>query len=155
MRTATMTLMLAALAALVVAPAGASAQGAERYGRWRLQSDAPPPALNIMTYAPYMDGGMRITVESTNSRGETSSWGYVTLFDGVFRPVTGREGTESAVEALDSRTTKITTRRDGWISQVIFNRISEDGDRIDNEYRNYAEDGTERSVTHAVYERIR
>lgn len=146
---------LTLLAAVAAFASDAAAQGAERYGRWRLQSDAPPPSLNIMTYEPYMDGGMRITVEATNSRGETTTWGYVTLFDGVFRPVTGREGSETAVEAVDGRTTKITSRRDGRITQVIFNRLSEDGNRIDNEYHNYNEDGTVRNVTTAVYERIR
>lgn len=145
---------LSALAALTIPLSDISAQGAERYGQWKLRSDAPPPALNIMTYESYMDGGMRITVESTNSRGEKNTWGYVTLFDGVYRPVTGREGTETAVDVVSDRLTRISTRRDGRLSQVIFNRVSQDGNAIENEYRSYDEDGNER-VSHAVYERIR
>jgi len=125
-----------------------------RFGVWKLKSDAPPPAINIMTYAPYEDTGMRITVESTNSSGRESKWGYVTMFDGEFRPVTGREGAETAVEVVDQRTTKITNRSNGRITQVIINVLSEDGNTIDNEYRRIGEDGETERVTHAVYERI-
>ena len=40
-----------------------------------------------MTYEPYEKGGMKITV--SNPSDPKSAWSYVTLFDGVFRPVTG------------------------------------------------------------------
>ncbi|WP_420633211.1 class A beta-lactamase [Candidatus Palauibacter sp.] len=135
-------------------PAAASAQRDNpRYGVWKLRSDAPPPSLNVMTYEPWGDGGMQITVESTNSRGAESKWSYDTMFDGAFRPVTGREGVETAVEAVDQYTNRITSRRDGRVTQVIINVLSEDGNRIDNEYRSTDADGNER-VSHAVYERI-
>ncbi|WP_419934226.1 class A beta-lactamase [Candidatus Palauibacter sp.] len=124
-----------------------------RYGVWKLRSDAPPPSLNVMTYEPWGDGGMKITVESTNSRGGESKWSYDTMFDGAFQPVTGREGVETAVEVVDQYTNRITSRRDGQVTQVIINVLSEDGNRIDNEYRSTDADGNER-VSHAVYERI-
>jgi hypothetical protein len=146
--------MILGLVTALVVVTGASAQQANpRFGVWKLQSDAPPPALNIMTYEPYGDGGMRITVEATNAEGRTSKWGYVTLFDGEFRPVEGQENAETAVEVVDERTNKISNKRDGRVYQVIINVLSEDGNRIDNEYRRINEDGTER-VTHAVYERV-
>ena len=44
-----------------------------RFGVWKLDSTAPPPSNNIMTYEPYEDGGMRITVESTNATGREST----------------------------------------------------------------------------------
>lgn len=142
-------------AALSLAPSRAAAQNTNpRFGVWKIESDAPPPALNLMTYEPYQDNGMRITVEATNAQGEKSRWGYVTLFDGVFRPVTGREGTETAVEIVDEHTTKITSRRDGKVSQIIINKLSADGNRIDNEYHSFGPDGKER-VSTAVYDRIR
>ena len=144
-----------AVALVTVLPAGVSAQdGNPRFGVWKLRSEAPPPALNLMTYEPWGDGGMRVTVESTNASGAKATWGYVTLFDGVFRPVDGREGSETAVEVVDARTNRITTRRDGKVVQVIINTLSEAGDRIDNEYRSTAGDGSER-VSRAVYERVR
>ena len=124
-----------------------------RFGAWRLQSDAPPPASNVMTYEPWGDGGMKITVASTNADGESSEWSYATLFDGVFRPVEGQENAETAVEVVDDRTNHIYNRRDGEVYQVIVNVLSEDGNRIDNEYRRTMEDGSER-VSHAVYVRI-
>ena len=107
-----------------------------------------------MTYEPYGEGGMRITVATTNADGETSEWGYVTMFDGVFRPVEGQEGAATAVEVVDERTNRILNQRDGEVYQVIVNVLSEDGQTIDNEYRRTLEDGTE-SVTNAVYRRIR
>lgn len=149
----------AALAALLLATGDLSAQaadaGSSRYGVWRMRSDAPPPYSNVMTYEPYGEGGMRITVEATNSRGEHSKWGYVTLFDGEFRPVTGQENAETAVEVIDERSTRILNRRNGRVSQVIINTLSEDGNSINNEYVRLDADGKIVGVGHAVYERVR
>jgi hypothetical protein len=134
----------------------ATAQAANpRFGVWKLKSDAPPPSSNVMTYEPYGDGGMRITVASTNRQGRESEWGYVTMFDGVFRPVTGQENAETAVEIVDERTTRISNKRNGRVSQVIINTLSEDGNSISNEYVRMDEHGAIVRVTHAIYERIR
>jgi len=131
----------------------AEAPANPRFGVWQLESDAPPPASNIMTYEPYGDGGMKITVASTNSEGASNEWSYVTMFDGVFRPVEGQEDAETAVEVIDDRTNHILNARGGEVYQVIVNVLSEDGNTINNEYRRTLEDGTER-VSHAVYRRI-
>ena len=56
-----------------------------RFGVWRNQSNPN----NVMTYEPYGDGGMKITVATTRN-GNTSEWSYVTLFDGAFHPVVHR-----------------------------------------------------------------
>lgn len=125
-----------------------------RFGAWELESDAEPPTRNVMTYEPYGDGGMKITVAQTNSEGETSEWGYVTMFDGVFRGVEGQESATTSVEVIDDYTNHIFNARDGEVYQVIFNVLSEDGNTIDNEYRRTLPDGTVR-VSHAVYKRIR
>ena len=151
-----LTVNLVAAIALVMAAADASGQTTNpRFGVWKMKSDAPPPSINIMTYESYGDGGMRITVESTNSRGRESKWGYVTMFDGVFRPVTGQEGAETAVEIVNERTTRISNKRNGRVSQVIINTLSEDGNTINNEYVRMDENGNIVRVSHAVYERIR
>ena len=145
-----------ALITLTLAVSSASAQTAEtRYGQWKMQSDAPPPSSNIMTYEPYMDGGMKITVASVNREGRASEWGYVTMFDGSFHPVTGQEGSDTAVEFIDDRSTRITNRRNGRVTQVIINTLSEDGSTISNEYVRMDADGKIVSVGHAIYERIR
>lgn len=144
------------LLGVAVMPTGVSAQdAADRYGVWRMQQDAPPPAINIMTYEPYQDGGMRVTVESTNASGEDNEWGYVTLFDGEFREVEGQDGSDTAVEFVDERTTRITNRRNGRVTQVIINTLSDDGDTIHNEYVRMDADGKITGVGHAVYERVR
>ena len=172
MRTHTSTILALAMvatgAAMACAPAGdgaeqdgaamsgeeaAEAPANPRFGVWQLESDAPPPFSNIMTYEPYGDGGMKITVASTNSEGESNEWGYVTMFDGEFHPVEGQENAETAVEVVDERTNHILNARGGEVYQVIVNVLSEDGNTINNEYRRTLEDGTER-VSHAVYRRI-
>ena len=124
----------AALLTVCLAVGELSAQDNPRFGRWRMASDAPPPSSNIMTYAPYGEGGMQVTVESVNARGDASAWGYVTMFDGAFRPVTGQQDSETAVDIVDERTTRISNARGGKVYQVIINTLSEDLNTIQNEY---------------------
>jgi hypothetical protein len=144
------------LSAGVLVALSASAQNSNpRFGVWKLQSDAPPPQSNVMTYEPWGDNGMKITVESTNRRGESNAWSYTTEFDGVFRPVEGQENAETAVEIIDERSTRIYNKRNGRVTQVIINTLSEDGNTISNEYVRMDADGKITRVTHAVYERIR
>ena len=126
----------------------------ERYGVWRLRSDNPPPYQNIMTYAPHGDGGMSIEVATTNAEGNTSVWSYVTMFDGVFRPVEGIESSETAVEIVTERSTRILNARNGTVYQVIINTLSEDGNRIDNDYVRVDADGKITRVTRATYDRV-
>jgi hypothetical protein len=142
------------VAAVVATCVAALAQNVNpRVGRWKLKSDDPPPALNIMTYEPYGNGGMRVTVEATNAKGEKRKWGYVTMFDGKYRPMTGDTTTEeTAVEVVDARTNKIMNKTGDRVNSIV-NVLSEDGNTIHNEYRNTDENGKV-SVTHAVYERI-
>ena len=126
-----------------------------RFGVWRLRSDNPPPYRNVMTYAPHGEGGMSITVATTNAEGNESEWGYVTLFDGEFRPVEGLDNAETAVEVVDERTNRISNMRDGAVYQVIINTLSEDGNRIDNDYVRLDADGKITRVTRAIYDRMK
>lgn len=144
----------AAVGAMLVASVQVSAQSNPRFGVWQMQSDAPPPSINIMTYEPYEQDGMQITVASTNARGEDNEWGYVTLFDGAFRAVRGQDGSETAVEMVDERTTRIINMRNGRVTQVIINTLSEDGNTIENEYVRLDQNGAITRVTHATYKRI-
>lgn len=155
MRTSTAATCLAMILLMFGAVASAPAQNDNpRFGVWKMQSDAPPPQSNIMTYEPWGDGGMKITVESTNRNGESSAWSYTTLFDGVYRPVEGQENAETAVEIIDDRSTRIYNKRNGRVTQVIINTLSEDGNTISNEYVRMDEEGRITRVTHAVYERV-
>ncbi len=147
----------AALATVALAlAAGAAAQDDSnpRFGVWKLRSDNPPPYENVMTYAAHGDGGMSITVATTNADGETSEWSYVTMFDGEFRPVAGIQNSDTAVEVVDERTNRISNRRDGKVYQVIVNTLSEDGSRIDNDYVRLDADGKIIRVTRAIYDRM-
>lgn len=155
MRKSNLVLRLGIVTALTMVVAAASAENKNpRFGKWKLKSDAPPPALNIMTYEPYGENGMKITVEAINAKGEKRTWSYVTLFDGKYRPVEGDTSTEeTAVEVVDAHTNKIMNKTGNRVN-VIINVLSEDGNTINNEYRNVDENGKQ-TVTHAVYERIR
>jgi hypothetical protein len=147
-------LLVLAVGTALITLIGEAEAANPRFGKWKLKSDEPPPALNIMTYEPYQDGGMKVTVEATNAKGEKRKWGYVTFFDGKFRPMTGDTSIEeTAVEVVDARTNKILNKTGSRVN-VIINVLSEDGNRIDNEYRNVDETGKV-TITRAVYERIR
>ena len=127
-----------------------------RIGTWKMKSDAPPPAVNLMVYEPYGDGGMRVTVDNTNASGRKTHWTYVTMFDGKDMPVEGHPSADTtSVRKIDARTTEIVNKKAGRVLQVITNVISTDGNRIDNTYKNYNAQGEVTSTTTAVYERVR
>ena len=148
------TIVLAAACACACAALLAQQAANPRIGKWKLKQD--PPALNIMTYEPWGDGGMKVIVESTNRDGRKATWTYNTMFDDKDMPVSGDTRTEtSAVKKVDDRTNQITNKRGGKVTQVIMNVLSPDGNRIDNTYKNYNEKGELTSTTTAVYERMR
>ena len=150
-----LTLVIAALP-LLLAGRDLHGQGSNpRFGVWKMRSDAPAPASNVMTYEPYGDGGMQITVEATNAAGRQTKWSYVTMFDGVYRAVTGQENAETAVEIIDGRSTRIYNKRNGRVAQIIINTLSEDHNTINNEYVRFDADGKITGVSHATYERLR
>ena len=64
------------------------------------------------------------------------------------------EAPPKAVEFLDERTTRIYNMRNGRVTQVIINVLSEDGNTIENEYVRLDEDGMPTGVGHATYRRI-
>lgn len=138
----------------VVAVQVSAQDPSSRFGKWQMDSDNPPPFINIMTYEPWEDGGMSITVESTNARGQDNAWGYNTMFDGEFREVWGQEGSMTAVEWVDERTTRISNMRNGRVTQVIINTLSDDGNTISNEYVRLDQEGKITGVGHAIYRRI-
>jgi len=131
-----------------------SAQTNPRIGKWKLKSDAPPPAINIMTYEPYGSGGMKVTVHAVDAQGRVSEWTYNTMFDGKDERVSGDTRTETtAVRKTDDRTNEIVNKRGGKVIQVITNVLSPDGRTINNTYKNYNEAGELMSTTYAVYEK--
>lgn len=121
------------------------AQGETRFGIW----DNSTNPNNVMTYEPYEEGGMKITV--SDPRKPEAAWSYVTMFDGVYRPVTGQEGAETAVEVIDEKSTRIYNKRNGVVTQVIINTLSEDNNRINNEYVRMDKDGKITGVSHVTY----
>jgi hypothetical protein len=150
---ATAALVLVAGVLALAAPQKPGA--ANRYGKWKMDSDNPPPSSNIMTYEPWGDGGMRVTVSTVSAKGTKGEWGYDTLFDGVFRPVRGQEGSETAVEFINDRSTRIQNKRNGRVTQIVINTLSEDLQTINNEYVRLDQEGKITGVTHAVYRRMK
>ena len=131
--------------ALILSAGAASAQGETRFGVW-VNSTNPN---NVMTYEPHEKGGMKITVSNPSKPGD--EWSYVTMFDGQFRPVTGQQGSETAVEIIDEKSTRIYNKRNGVVYQVVINTLSDDNTKINNEYIRMDKDGKITGVTHVTY----
>ena len=124
------------------------AQGETRYGVW----DNSTNPNNVMTYEPYEEGGkkgMKITV--SNPSNPSATWSYTTMFDGKFQPVTGQENSETAVEIINEKSTRIYNKRNGAVYQVVINTLSDDNNKINNEYIRMDKDGKITGVTHVTY----
>ena len=102
-----------------------------------------------MTYELYDKDGSKLTV--SNPSNPASDWSYVTKFDGVFRPVTGQQGNETAVEIINSKSIRILNKHDGVLTQVVINTLSDDNNTINNEYIRMDKDGKITGVTHVTY----
>src|SRR4051812_50030334 len=80
--------IVALLAFVAACAALAWAQSANpRIGKWKLQQE--PPALNIITYEPWGNGGMKVTVNSTNKDWRKAACTDNTMFERNDRTVTG------------------------------------------------------------------
>jgi hypothetical protein len=142
--------LLVCLAVLTVALFSAQpswAQGESRFGVW----DNAANPNNVMTYEPYEKGGMKITVSDPTN--PSAAWSYVTMFDGKFQPVTGQQNSETAVEIINDKSTRIYNKRNGVVYQVVINTLSDDNNKINNEYIRMDKDGKITGVTHVTYVR--
>jgi hypothetical protein len=135
----------AVLTAAIVTASLSWAQGETRFGVW----DNATNPNNVMTYEPFEKGGMKITVSNPSKPG--SEWSYVTFFDGKFRPVTGQQNAETAVEVINEKSTRIYNKRDGVVYQIVINTLSEDNNTINNEYIRMDKDGKITGVSHVTY----
>jgi hypothetical protein len=118
-----------------------------RFGVW----DNSTNPNNVMTYESDGKGGSKLTV--SNPSDHSKDWSYVTSFDGVFRPVQGQPGAETAVEIINPRSIRILNKRDGVVNQVVINTVSDDNNTIHNEYIRLDKDGKIMGVTHVDYNR--
>ena len=150
--TAVFTALIAASPAMAQGRGGDAAKKMDntdprtaRFGVW----DNSTNPNNVMTYEGYEKGGSKLTV--SNPSNPASDWSYVTLFDGVFRPVTGQPGSETAVEIINPKSIRIYNKRDGVVNQVVINTLSDDNNTINNEYIRMDKDGKITGVTHVTY----
>jgi len=118
-----------------------------RFGVW----DNSTNPNNVMKYEPYEKDGSKLTV--SNPSNPAQDWSYVTLFDGVYRPVQGQEGAETAVEIINPKSIRIYNKRNGVLQQVVINTLSDDNNTINNEYIRMDKDGKITGVTHVTYNR--
>ncbi len=125
------------------------AQAELRFGVWDNTTDPN----NVMTYEAFEKGGSKLTV--SNPSKPEAAWGYVTMFDGVFRPVSGQPGSETAVELINgsAKSIRILNKRNGVVYQVVINTQSEDNMTINNEYIRLDKDGKITGVTHVTYKK--
>jgi hypothetical protein len=118
-----------------------------RFGVW----DNSTNPNNVMKYEPYEKDGSKLTV--SNPSNPAQDWSYVTLFDGVYRPVQGQEGAETAVEIINPKSIRIYNKRNGVLQQVVINTLSDDNNTINNEYIRMDKDGKITGVSHVTYNR--
>jgi len=116
-----------------------------RFGVW----DNSTNPNNVMTYEAYEKDGSKLTV--SNPSNPSQDWSYVTLFDGVYRPVQGQQGAETAVEIINPKSIRIYNKRNGVLQQVVINTLSDDNNTINNEYIRMDKDGKITGVTHVTY----
>jgi hypothetical protein len=145
MRFHTLLACTAIATAALLAPSPSSAQPTARFGVW----DNSTNPNNVMTYEPFEKGGSKLTVSNPSKPGD--EWSYVTFFDGVFRPVAGQPGSETAVEVIDDKSIRIYNKRDGVVYQVVINTLSADNNTINNEYIRMDKAGKITGVTHVTY----
>jgi hypothetical protein len=145
MRFHTLLACTAIATAALLAPSQVSAQPTARFGVW----DNSTNPNNVMTYEPFEKGGSKLTVSNPSKPGD--EWSYVTFFDGVFRPVAGQPGSETAVEVIDDKSIRIYNKRDGVVYQVVINTLSADNNTINNEYIRMDKAGKITGVTHVTY----
>jgi len=105
---------------------------------------------NVMTYSAFETGNKLVVSNPSNP---AQDWSYTTLFDGVFRPVTGQPGSETAVEIINPKSIRVLNKRDGVVYQVVINTLSDDLNQINNEYIRMDKDGKITGVTHVTYNR--
>jgi hypothetical protein len=75
----------------------------------------------------------------------------VTMFDGKFEPVHNQQNSETAVEVIDAKSTRIYNKRNGVVTQVVINTLNEDNTQINNEYIRMDKDGKITGVSHVTY----
>ena len=158
-RNLTVTAAVFAIALVSASASWAQGQGAKppagpptdprtaRIGVW----DNTTNPNNVMKYEAFEKGGSKLTV--SNPSNPASDWSYVTMFDGVYRPVTGQEGAETAVEIINPQSIRIYNKRNGVVNQVVINTLSADNNTISNEYIRMDKDGKITGVTHVTYVR--
>jgi len=152
-----LALIAVTLALIAMLSIGARAQTPNpRYGKWKLKSTAPAPASNIMTYEPFGDRGMKITIDAVNQDGVKSRWFYTTQFNGKDEPITGNPGADTgSVKVINAAVNEIIYKKDGKIAQVLTNVLSPDGDTIGIVYMRLDPAGKTTGVTFATYERMK
>jgi len=147
MRVRILSIFAAAVVVLLASASPSQAQAELRFGVW----DNATNPNNVMTYEPVGKGGSKLTVSNPSKPGD--EWSYETYFDGVFRPVAGQPGSETAVELINgsAKSIRILNKRDGVVYQVVINTLNEDNTRIDNEYIRMDKAGKITGVTHVTY----
>ena len=66
-------------------------------------------------------------------------------------PGRGQQNSETAVEIINDKSTRIYNKRNGVVYQVVINTLSDDNNSINNEYIRMDKDGKITGVTHVTY----
>jgi hypothetical protein len=142
---------LACTMAMLLAATSAAQPANPRIGKWKLKQQ--PPAVNIMTYEPAGEAGMKVTVDAVSASGQKTHWTYTTMFDGQDAPISGNPNADTAaVTKKDETTNEIVYKKDGKVTQTAMNVISPDGKTVTVTFHRTDAAGKPVTTT-AVYER--
>jgi hypothetical protein len=142
---------LACTMAMLLAAASGAQPANPRIGKWKLKQQ--PPAVNIMTYEPAGEAGMKVTVDAVSASGQKTHWTYTTMFDGQDAPISGNPNADTAaVTKKDETTNEIVYKKDGKVTQTATNVISPDGKTVTVTFHR-TDAGGKPVTTTAVYER--
>jgi hypothetical protein len=149
-----MTALVAAAAVALLSSTSVAQTTNPRFGKWKLKSDNAS-STNVMTYEAFNGTGMKVTVETTRAAdGTKSSWGYTTMFDGKEYPVTGRNGTDTAiVRVVSPKINEIVYKQGDRIVQFLVNVLSADNQTIEVSYYTTNQQTGVTAETHATYEK--
>ena len=128
--------VVASLAAILVASSTARTQSSDPWiGTWKVNlqkstySPGPKPTVAATVKIESSAGGIKTTIDGTNSEGKPTHTETVAKFDGRDNPVKGAQApnTTNALKRIDDRTFEVTGKVDGKPAVTTKVTVSADG----------------------------
>jgi hypothetical protein len=130
---------LTLLFTMLVVSAGLWAKNDPLIGTWKLNlaqskySPGRPMRSETLTFAPFGDGGGKVTVDQVDAQGKQIHPEYSANFDAKDYPVTGApDGDAVLLKRIDANTTERIYKKTGKVTKVVRRVVSKDGKMLTN-----------------------